>query len=119
MSLEYLKYVVTGEGGTPSLVQRVNRKGELVLMVMVEDFALTSPTDCGLLQEAVNPVDEGRGDVEVVEFPDHLMVLDCLKCRTEVYEKESGIITGYFQVWQGWREYRRHTTASSVPLLAL
>ncbi|XP_038576419.1 stonustoxin subunit beta-like [Micropterus salmoides] len=47
--------------------------------------------------EAVNPVDEGRGDVEVVEFPDHLMVLDCLKCRTEVYEKESGIITGYFQ----------------------
>lgn len=59
-----------------------------LLLVMVED--VTVP----VTEEAVYSVDEEWRDVEVVEFPDHLVMLNDVKGRPKVDEEEPGEVTG-------------------------
>lgn len=46
----------------------------------------------------MNPVDEEWRDVEVVEFPDHLVALDGVESRTEIDEKDPDEVAWCFQV---------------------
>lgn len=67
VSSKYLKYVVTGEGLTQSLVQRMNRKrprtlpcGAPVLLVMMEEFASFCDRSFGAVRHIINNVTWGH-----------------------------------------------------------
>ena len=51
-----------------------------------------------IAEKAVYPVDEKWRDVEMLEFPDHLVALNGVKSRTEVGKEKSGEVTWWFQV---------------------
>ncbi len=55
-------------------------------------------------EETVYPVDEERWDIEVMEFPDHLVTLDGIEGGAEIDEEESGEVTWDFKVLLGGGE---------------
>ena len=63
----------------------------------------------------MDPVDEGRGDVQVVEFVDHQVALDGVEGRTEFNEEQSGEVCRCFKMLEEGVEETCHSILRPSP----